>query len=292
MGVERWLFRERSPYQEIAIGHVPELGRALFLDAVVQLAELDEFVYHEHLVLPPLLFHPAPRSVLILGGGDGMALREALRDSRVEQAVLVEIDERVIGACREHFADVLQGSFDAPRSRLVIRDALDYLASTPERFDVVIADLLDVHQRASLDLYSEVLSLTRRVLSPGGILCQFGDLAMPYYWMTPLYVGMARAFRHVVLHRAWLESFTSVYGFVLASDGVDFRRETSKTLRSRARALESPPKALVPEQYPSAFELPPYLARHLEEALAREQAELEADWATVSWLFPGPKPRA
>ena len=120
LGIEQWIFRQRSEFQEVAIAAVPDYGRGLFLDAVVELLELDEFVYHESFALPPLLYHPRPRRVLIQGGGDGCALREVLRDPRVEEVVLVELDGLVIDACREHLKELHRGSFDDPRARKLV----------------------------------------------------------------------------------------------------------------------------------------------------------------------------
>jgi spermidine synthase len=88
-------FRQQSDYQEIIIADAPMLGRALFLDGVAQFMQHDEFIYHEHVAILPLLFHPTPHRVLILGGGDGLALRDVLRDPRVAHVTLVDTDAQV-----------------------------------------------------------------------------------------------------------------------------------------------------------------------------------------------------
>ncbi|MDQ7030472.1 MAG: methyltransferase domain-containing protein [Ardenticatenia bacterium] len=169
-GITEWIHRRRSPYQEIVIARVEAFGVGLFLDAVVQLLEADEFVYHEHLVLPALLYHPAPRHVLILGGGDGLALREVLRDPRVESVVMVELDGHVVEVCEEHLAPLHRGSFADPRAQIIIGDARDYLVEAPRHFDVVIVDLVDPYGAEGMALYEEVITSVRRVLAPQGAL--------------------------------------------------------------------------------------------------------------------------
>jgi spermidine synthase len=85
--------------QEIEVIQTRPFGRALVLDGALQTTEADEFCYHEMLVHPALCAHPAPRRVLVVGGGDGGALRHVLMHP-VELAVHVEIDEMVVQTCR------------------------------------------------------------------------------------------------------------------------------------------------------------------------------------------------
>jgi spermidine synthase len=286
LGVEQWIFREQSPHQEVAIARVPEFGRGLFLNGVVQFLELDEFIYHEHLAIPPLLFHPSPRRVLIQGGGDGLALREVLRDPRVEEVVLVDIDAVVIEACREHLPDLHKKSFDDPRAQIRVQDIVSFLSDAPGHFDVVLGDLLDVYDPAALSLYTEVLRRTRDVLAAGAIVCMFGELAQPSYRVTPLYVDLAKSFRHVEMHRATIDSFGGDYGFILASDEVSFREVPPAILRDCADNLRGSLQALVPEHFPSAFYLPPYLLKHLREALHSESYTPRSPKQAPTWIFP------
>ncbi|HXV64267.1 MAG TPA: hypothetical protein VEK15_26445 [Vicinamibacteria bacterium] len=259
LGTEPWIFRQRSEFQDVAIAQVPEFGKGLFLDANVQFLEMDEFVYHEAFALPPLLFHPDPTRVLIAGGGDGLALREVLRDPRVGEVVLVEIDSVVVEACRQHLSSLHRGSFESSRANILIDDALTYLASSSASFDVILLDLLDGYDEAGLDLYQKILPLAKNALRVGGIVGGFGELArphMPVWWIRR---GLMRHFANVVCHRAAIESFASSYAFLLASDSVDFQRAPRQSLMARAEALDGELRSLVPDLYPSSFRLPRYL---------------------------------
>ena len=77
--IERTLYKKRSRYQEIEVIENPYFGHMLFLDGLVQTTEKDEFFYHEMLIHPALINHPDPRQILIIGGGDGGAINQALR---------------------------------------------------------------------------------------------------------------------------------------------------------------------------------------------------------------------
>ena len=81
------LYRGRSRYQDIAIYHTAQFGRMLALDDVIMVTESDEFAYHEMLVHPALLACPRPRRVLVVGGGDGGAVREVLRHPAVQVSI-------------------------------------------------------------------------------------------------------------------------------------------------------------------------------------------------------------
>jgi len=140
--IDRELFRGRSDFQEIAIFENEALGRVLTLDGVVQVTERDEFVYHEMLTHLPLLAHGAAKQVLIIGGGDGGILREALRHG-IERAVMVEIDGMVIEQCRRHMPAVCGGAFEDPRTELIVGDGVKFMAETRERFDLIVIDSTD-----------------------------------------------------------------------------------------------------------------------------------------------------
>jgi len=280
LGIEKWIFRERSDYQEVAIAAVPDLGKALFLDAVIELAEADEFIYHESLALPPLLHHPAPKRVLIQGGGDGLALREVLRDPRVEEAVVVELDGLVVDACRAHLPDLHRGSFDDPRATVLVQDVFPYLESPPGSFDIILVDLLDGYDDVAVRLYEAVLALSRGALSPGGIIAGYGDLAAPRLAVRHLYRGLERRFAHVAMHRASIQSFGGEYGFVMAADDVSFRDVPGEVIQQRASALDGEIHALVPTAFPSCFGTP----RYLIDALHRDPPASPALGDEFSWI--------
>ncbi len=114
----------------------------MLLDGFFQLSERDEFIYHEMIAHVPLFVHPAPKRVLVIGGGDGGTVREVLRHKEVEEVVWIEIDEMVVAACRTHFPTV-SCSWDDPRLTLRIDDGIKYVKETADTFDVMIVDSTD-----------------------------------------------------------------------------------------------------------------------------------------------------
>ncbi|GMR22226.1 MAG: hypothetical protein BMS9Abin37_0560 [Acidobacteriota bacterium] len=282
LGIEQWIYRERSEFQEVAIASVPDSGKGLFLDAVVEFLEIDEFIYHESFALPPLLFHPAPKRVLIEGGGDGLVLREVLRDPRVEEVVMVEIDPLVVDACKEHLKELHRGSFDDPRAQILTQDVFPYLEDSPNPFDVILVDLLDGYDQSAVRLYQNVLGLSRKVMARGGIIAGFGDLAMPRMSIAPVYKGLSRILDHVVLHSAAIQTFGGGYGFMLASHEIDFNAVAAETIVERASALTGELSALIPLAFPGCFAVPPYLADALDRPAPPPAAALADEF---NWLY-------
>ena len=116
--VEKVLYKGKSDFQEIMVIENPYFGRMLILDGVVQITERDEFVYHEMLVHIVMHAHPNPRKVIVIGGGDGGAVREVLKHSTVEKVYFIEIDEEVINVSKKFFPSVSCGVDD---KRVVIK---------------------------------------------------------------------------------------------------------------------------------------------------------------------------
>lgn len=171
MRVKEVLFEDRTEHQDLVIFESHDWGRVLALDGVVQTTTGDEFCYHEMLVHVPVLAHGSAREVLVIGGGDGGCLREALKHGGVDRVTQVEIDRGVIDLCRRWLPSLSNGAFDHPKARVVIADGARFAAEATERFDVVIVDSTDPEGPAAA-LFTEVFyrDVRERLLAPGGVL--------------------------------------------------------------------------------------------------------------------------
>lgn len=137
--VERTLLVERTPFQHLAILETAQFGRMLVLDGMVQTTERDEFVYHEMIAHVAMQTHPRPRTVCVVGGGDGGAVREVLKYPSVERVTLVEIDRRVVEASKEYFPTISSGLFD-PRVECLYADGIEHIRERKGVYDVVLVD--------------------------------------------------------------------------------------------------------------------------------------------------------
>lgn len=163
------LFDAASPYQRVRVVHTPMFGRMLVLDDAVQTSEADEFCYHEMLAHLPMVTHPEPRRILIVGGGDGGLLEEALKHP-VERVVMVEIDRMVVDATLRWIPQIPGGAFEDPRTELRIEDGFAYVRGCAERFDVALVDSTDP-QGPSVPLFGAAFyGDLYRVLGEDGIL--------------------------------------------------------------------------------------------------------------------------
>ena len=137
------VYQEQSPYQLIEIYETESFGTLMTLDGLVMLTDRDNFIYHEMLTHPALFTHPQPRRVLIIGGGDCGTLREVLKHQQVQQAVLVEIDERVTRVAERFFPELCEANSD-PRARFQFHDGIRWTASAADgSYDVIIVDSTD-----------------------------------------------------------------------------------------------------------------------------------------------------
>jgi spermidine synthase len=161
-----------TPYQRLVLTRWRDDVR-LYLNGHIQFSSVDEARYHESLVVPAMAAAPLPRDVLVLGGGDGLAVREILKFDSVERVTVVDIDPVVTDLARSQ-AELVQlngGSLDAPGVRVVNEDAMAYLARDSGRYEVVIIDLPDPNTPALAKLYSRSFyALAARRLARGGVL--------------------------------------------------------------------------------------------------------------------------
>ncbi len=231
------LYSSRSPYQQIEVLDTEAFGRCLVLDGRVQSTEVEEFIYHEALVHPAMVTHPDPRTVLILGGGEGATLREVLRHRTVERVVMVEIDPQVVEICRRYLPEWSDGAFDDPRVTLIIDDAARYLQEKEDLFDVIICDLTDPAPGTPAEglASEEAFQAMHRHLRPGGILVnQAGSTGISELdYFVRVYRTMVSVFRHLAPCSIQITSFAESWGFIVASDMYDPRDLTPEEVEER-----------------------------------------------------------
>jgi spermidine synthase len=262
LNADRVLFDSETEHQRLIIFENADFGRVMMLDNIVQVSTKDEFVYHEMMAHVPLFAHGRARKALIVGGGDGGVLREALRHPELESATLCEIDRSVIELCREHFPDVSAGAYDDPRTRIVIADGTEFVAETDERFDVIMVDSTDPVGPGAVLFTQGFYASSRRALAPNGILVTQNGL--PFLQASELEqsVGYFRElFRDASAYLATTPSYFGgpmAYGW--ATDDAEARRFKLDAIERRyAEAGAFPTRYWRPDVHVAAFALPTYI---------------------------------
>ncbi|MFJ9717536.1 polyamine aminopropyltransferase [Streptomyces sp. NPDC101213] len=215
---------ETTPYQEIVVTRSTAFtGGAdmrLFLNGDLQFSSVDEYRYHESLVHPAL--SRGRGDVLILGGGDGLALREVLRYDDVRHVTLVELDPAMTKLARD-FAPLRElngASFADPRVEVVNDDAFNWLRGARQRYDAVVIDFPDPDTAALAKLYSvEFYTLLGQVLTPRSqVMVQSGSpfFAPKTFWSIAATVEAAGY--ATTEFQVDVPSFGN-WGFVLAARG-------------------------------------------------------------------------
>jgi spermidine synthase len=178
LSVDKVLYRGATKYQDVLIFTNETFGKVLALDGVVQFTERDNHIYHEMLAHVPLMAHGAPKDVLVIGGGDGGALKEILKHP-VGSAVLVELDADVIRLSCKYFPELSEGAFSDARASIVLGDGAAYVSQTDRRFDVIIVDSTDPVGPAEALFSDEFYLHCRSLLRPGGIVSV--QTGVPFY---------------------------------------------------------------------------------------------------------------
>jgi len=140
--VLRTIHQEKTPYQELAVLDTVEFGRMLVLDDVIQTTVKDEFIYHEMITHVALNTHVKPAKVLIIGGGDGGAVREVVKHQRVENVVHCEIDGAVIEASKKYLPEI-SCALDHHKVEIIIDDGIKHVKNNKKSYDLIIIDSTD-----------------------------------------------------------------------------------------------------------------------------------------------------
>jgi len=226
---DRIVHREQTKYQRIVLTKF-KADLRLFLDGNLQFSSQDERRYHEPLVHIPMDAARSPETVLILGGGDGLAARELLKYPDVESITIVDLDPAIFELARTNpeLTRLNQRSLHSPRVRTVTRDAFVFLEETDRAFDLILADLPDPNNTSLARLYSRSFyGLVRSRLATGGVFVT--QATSPYFahdafWTIHTTIASA-GFTHTYPYHVQVPSFGE-WGFVLAAER---RLEPSRT---------------------------------------------------------------
>ncbi len=271
------LTRDTS-YQHIVLTRWKDDIR-LFLNSHLQFSSRDEYRYHEALVHPGLAAIPAPRRVLVLGGGDGLAIREILKYQQVDSVTLVDLDGEMTRLFSTHplLTSLNHNSFHSPRVRVVNADAFPWIDANTDSFDFIVIDFPDPTNYSLGKLYTTAFyrAVARHLSTQGLMVVQSTSpmFARDSYWC--IVQTLKEAGLHTYPYHVYVPSFGE-WGFVLAAPG---EYSPPKSLPSGLRFVTTAGLA-------SLFDFPPDMApveapaNHLnDQVLVRRY---DRDWKDIS----------
>lgn len=267
--VDRVYYAGRSQFQDIGIIGTPAFGKMLVLDGDTQSSQRDEKIYHEALVHPAMAGARDRSDVLILGGGEGATLREVLRHPGVRRATMVDIDGEVVELSKQYLPEWSAGAFDEKRARVIVGDALKFLAEDKDRYGVIISDLTEpLEDSPSNPLFCDaVFRDIKSRLAPDGIYVLQASTAG--FHNLSLHAKMARTLRkyyeHVVSYYTHVPAFDNDWAFIACSDSVNLAHLDEPQIEPYCRDLRGENFFYDSETHRRIFALPLYLRRALAE---------------------------
>lgn len=215
---DKVIFTTQTPYQHIVVTRWNNDTR-LFINGNLQFSSVDEYRYHEPLVHIPMLLSGRCDSVLVLGGGDGLAIREILKYSTVQGIDLVDLDAEMVAICREQpiFRTLNKESLRNPKVHFINDDAFNYVKNCSRRYNVIIVDLPDPSDSAIGKLYTvSFYQMLRQIIAADGVVVT--QSTSPFLARKPFWCinsTLEAAFPQVIPYQAYVPSF-GLWGFNIA----------------------------------------------------------------------------
>jgi spermidine synthase len=254
------LHYEKSPYQQISVVDTVAYGRMLVLDGTPQISTNDGFIYNEMISHIPIVTHPNPRKVAMIGGGDCGNARETMKYEGIEQIHVVEIDERVTEICRKWLTPANLYENDK-RFKMIHRDGYEWIQEQKGNYDVLMIDRPDPvgpgKKLFNQDFYEYVFD----ALSDEGVVAfQSGS---PFYNQLTLQRTVKNLRRLFPIVRTYLMSIPlypcGIWSFTIAS------KKHDPLLADRSKLKHKDTKYITPEIFLASFTLPKYIENLLEE---------------------------
>ena len=257
--IERVLESSQSSIQRIEVLENPFFGKMLALYGSLMVADNDHNAYNEMISHVPLFAHPAPKRVLIIGGGDCGALTEVTKHPVVESVTMCEIDRQVVETAKRHFPHLTSGLED-PRATVVFQDGKEFIREGEDRYDVVILDLSDPIGPAR-DLFQKPFhrKVFERLNDDGILVAQAESPVYNPEALRPMYANLKDIFPIVRPYTCLMPIYPSSYwAFMFCSKRYDplgdFQEQRWSELRGETRYYN-------PETHRAAFALPQFVKR-------------------------------
>jgi spermidine synthase len=250
------LYHQRSQYQDVAIIQTQQFGRMLVLDGAVMTTEVDECAYHEMLVHPAMLAHPNPKTVCVVGGGDGGTIREVLKHRTVQKVVLAEIDEDVITVSRK-FLPTIANTLDDPRVEIALGDGAKYLADHPKSFDVILSDSTDPVGPGVVLFEDPYFKAAKDALRPDGLfVTQCKSLWVDAKTAREVAARLEQQFKIVLPYISTIPTYpTGSWSFLVGSDSRDPRTQFDA---DRQQQIADTMRYYTPAHQAGAFAVPAF----------------------------------
>ena len=263
--VDRQLYSGQSDFQRIDVFESPEFGRILVLDGYLMLTEKDEFIYHEMIVHTPLAVHPHVKNVLVIGAGDGGAVRELTRYPEIGRIDLAEIDGQVIEVCKK-FLPQTSCKMDDPRVHIYVEDGLKFVRRHADEYDLIIVDSTDPFGPGEGLFTKEFYGNCYKALKEDGIMVNQHE--SPFYEQDAL--AMQRAHKRIIesfpfsrIYQAHIPTYPSGHWLFGFSTKKYHPLKDHDEARWNARGLKC--RYYTTTLHRGAFYLPAYVEEMLED---------------------------
>jgi len=237
--VERTLYKGKTPFQEIELVETGEFGKVLLLDKITQVAEKNDWQYHEPMTHPALLTHPNPRRVLVIGGGDGGILREVLKYPSVEWVDFAELDEEVVKFSRTYLPSLNGGAFEDPRVHFHFQDGRAFVESHAATYDVVIMDMTDPFGPSKMLYTQEFFQAVKRSFrEPTGIFVMHSEspITRPTAFAC-IRKTLQSVFSSVETLYTFIQMYATFWSISIASDTLKPTSHPPEAIDRRIRTL-------------------------------------------------------
>ena len=261
--VDRVVESTRSEFQRIDVLDTKDFGKMLVLYGSLMVCDRDNNAYNEMLAHVPLLVHPSPDRVLIIGGGDCGTLTEVLKHPEVGSCTMCEIDKMVVETAKKHFPHLTPG-LDDPRAALVFQDGKVFIQETRDRFDIVLLDLSDPVGPAADLFQKEFHQRVFERLNDDGIMVAQSE--SPFYnqkTVTALFRNLKEVFPIVRMYLCFMPIYPSgLWSFAFCSKKYDPLKDFDEL---RWRKLGARTRYYNAEVHRGSFMLPQFVKELVEQ---------------------------
>lgn len=260
--IDQILHHVKSEFQDILIFKSSTFGNVLVLNGIIQCTEKDEFVYQELITHIPVMSHPNPKKVLVIGGGDCGVVRELIKHENIESITMVEIDDEVINLSKKYLPNMAQPEiFTNSKVKINIDDGFKFLRENQDKFDIIITDSSDPEGPAEEFFQINYFKLLQNSLNSDGIVIMQSseNIWLNIDYLKNLLSKGKTVFDNVKYCQCYMPSYTSgQLGLLVATN------DTTKDLTIPLRTTDKDVfKYYSPDIHKMSFVLPTWANKYL-----------------------------